>query len=107
MSGFKTDPSTVKVVVVGAGVCGLTAAHELARRGFTVEVFDSAHHMGGLAWSKKAKPPSTPPVGNEELGHPTGSAATALPVEHGFRFFPGFYRHLFDTTCRTPSAEKR
>lgn len=25
-----------------------------------------------------------------------------LPGEHGFRYFPGFYRHLFDTMKRTP-----
>ena len=25
-----------------------------------------------------------------------------LPGEHGFRFFPGFYHHLFDTMKRTP-----
>lgn len=25
-----------------------------------------------------------------------------IPGEHGFRFFPGFYRHLFDTMKRTP-----
>jgi hypothetical protein len=25
-----------------------------------------------------------------------------IPGEHGYRFFPGFYRHLFDTMKRTP-----
>lgn len=25
-----------------------------------------------------------------------------VPGEHGFRYFPGFYRHLFDTMQRTP-----
>lgn len=25
-----------------------------------------------------------------------------VPGEHGFRYFPGFYRHLFDTMRRTP-----
>ncbi len=28
----------------------------------------------------------------------------AVPGEHGFRFFPSFYRHLFDTMQRTPQA---
>ncbi len=27
--------------------------------------------------------------------------------EHGFRFFPGFYRHLFDTMRRTPVLDAR
>ena len=29
-------------------------------------------------------------------------ADVALPGEHGYRFFPSFYRHLFDTMRRTP-----
>ena len=31
---------------------------------------------------------------------------TDLPAEHGFRFFPGFYRHLPDTMSRIPSGKK-
>ena len=70
MSGFELDPSNVNVVVVGAGVCGLTAAHELVRRGFKVRVFEAAHAAGGLAWSKTAGPlVAGPPKGNQELGH--------------------------------------
>ena len=30
-----------------------------------------------------------------------------LPAEHGFRFFPGFYRHLPDTMRRIPSPGRR
>src|SRR5262249_39985025 len=29
-----------------------------------------------------------------------------LPGEHGFRFFPGFYRHLPDTMKRIPCGDK-
>ncbi|AKH85545.1 hypothetical protein AA958_28585 [Streptomyces sp. CNQ-509] len=39
----------VDVVVVGAGPNGLTAAVELARRGFTVEVFEARDSIGGGA----------------------------------------------------------
>ena len=103
MGGFHIDPSTVRVAVFGAGVAGLTAAHELARRGFQVDVYEAGHSAGGLAWSKTAQPPSAAPKGNETLHHPGFDPALAkLPVEHGFRFFPGFYRHLFDTMERTP-----
>ena len=28
-----------------------------------------------------------------------------LPAEHGFRFFPGFYRHIPDTMSRIPTAD--
>jgi protoporphyrinogen oxidase len=41
----------VKVAVVGAGPAGLTAAHQLARRGVTVEVFEAGEAVGGLARS--------------------------------------------------------
>lgn len=30
-----------------------------------------------------------------------------IPGEHGYRFFPGFYRHIFDTMRRTPVFNKR
>jgi hypothetical protein len=29
-----------------------------------------------------------------------------LPGEHGFHFFPGYYRHLFDTMRRTPIVDE-
>lgn len=28
-----------------------------------------------------------------------------LPGEHGFRFFPSFYRHVFDTMRRIPDGD--
>jgi uncharacterized protein with NAD-binding domain and iron-sulfur cluster len=30
-----------------------------------------------------------------------------IPGEHGYRFFPSFYRHLFDTMKRTPILERK
>jgi uncharacterized protein with NAD-binding domain and iron-sulfur cluster len=76
-----------KVVILGAGVAGMTAAHELAERGFEVEVYESRDIVGGKARS---------------FSLPGG-----CPAEHGFRFFPGFYRHLHDTMERIPYQEQR
>lgn len=33
-------------------------------------------------------------------------AATFVPGEHGYRFFPSFYKHLFDSMRRTPILEE-
>lgn len=38
-----------KVVIFGAGITGLSAARELKKQGFEIEVFEAASHMGGLA----------------------------------------------------------
>jgi NADPH-dependent glutamate synthase beta subunit-like oxidoreductase/ferredoxin len=39
-----------KIAVVGAGVCGLTCAHDLALLGYEVEVFESAPVPGGMLY---------------------------------------------------------
>lgn len=39
-----------RVAVIGAGVCGLTCAHDLALLGYTVEVFESAPVPGGMLY---------------------------------------------------------
>jgi uncharacterized protein with NAD-binding domain and iron-sulfur cluster len=79
------------VAVLGGGVAGLSAAHELAERGFDVTVYEQRDAPGGKARSIP------------HAGSGTGGRAD-LPGEHGFRFFPGFYRHLPDTMGRIPLA---
>jgi uncharacterized protein with NAD-binding domain and iron-sulfur cluster len=73
------------VAVLGGGVGGLSAAHELVERGFTVTVHEKRAVPGGKARSYPAP-------------------GSGLPAEHGFRFFPGFYRHLPDTMARIPAG---
>jgi uncharacterized protein with NAD-binding domain and iron-sulfur cluster len=82
-----------RVAVLGGGVAGLTAAHELAQRGFEVVVLEARDLPGGKARSLPV--PGSGTGGREDL-----------PAEHGFRFFPGFYRHLPDTMQRIPDAGK-
>jgi uncharacterized protein with NAD-binding domain and iron-sulfur cluster len=76
-----------RVAVLGGGVAGLTAAHELAERGFEVAVYESRELLGG-----KARSPPVPGSGVD--------GRRDLPAEHGFRFFPGFYKHVPDTMRR-------
>jgi len=39
-----------KIAIVGAGVCGLTCAHDLGLLGYSVEVFESAPVPGGMLY---------------------------------------------------------
>lgn len=83
-----------KVVVLGGGVAGMSAAHELIERGFAVTVYESKPVPGGKARSMPV--PGSGVNGRKDL-----------PGEHGFRFFPRFYRHLPDTMARIPYGAGR
>ncbi len=77
-----------RVAVLGGGMAGLTAAHELAERGFKVDVYEPVA-LGG-----KARSIGVPGTARGGRGR--------LPGEHGFRFFPGFYHHVPDSMRRIP-----
>src|SRR3954462_11517831 len=89
-----------RVAVLGGGVAGLTpapqrgerrvgvpAAHERGGRGLEVTVYEARDRLGGKARSL--------PVPGSGAG-----GRADLPAEHGFRFFPGFYKHVPDTMPR-------
>jgi len=80
------------VIVIGGGIGGLTAAQELAERGLEVHVYDTR-----ATWGGKARTQPVPGTG-------TGGRRD-LPGEHGFRFYPRFYRHVIDMMARTPVGE--
>lgn len=85
-----------KVVVLGGGVAGLSAAHELIERGFAVEVYEAMKIPGGKARSIDVRTPLNSQVYRATIqGKP-------LPGEHGFRFFPRFYKHVTNTMSRIP-----
>jgi 15-cis-phytoene desaturase len=85
--------SSPTVIVLGGGVGGMSAAHELAERGFDVKVYEQRDVPGG-----KARSISVP-------GSGVGGRSD-LPGEHGFRFFPGFYSHVPDTMKRIPYEDQ-
>ncbi|MGW1881262.1 hydroxysqualene dehydroxylase [Streptomyces sp. NPDC001970] len=80
-----------RVAVLGGGVSGLSAAQELAERGYAVTVYEYYDVLGG-----KARSMDVPGTGS--------GGRRPLPGEHGFRFIPGFYRNLPDTLRRIPYA---
>lgn len=91
LAGYHASPAAAAgrtVAILGGGVAGLSAAHELVERGFAVTVYERKA-LGGKARSI--------PVPDSATGD-----RLPLPGEHGFRFFPGFYQNLTDNMRRTP-----
>ncbi|MEM7101289.1 MAG: FAD-dependent oxidoreductase [Pseudomonadota bacterium] len=84
-----TSATKNKVIVIGGGVGGLSAAHMLVNRGFDVEVYERHCVPGGKARSYGIAGTGTD--GRQDL-----------PAEHGFRFVPAYYRHLPQTMEEIP-----
>ncbi|KYF47581.1 hypothetical protein BE08_26605 [Sorangium cellulosum] len=86
--------SKVKVAILGGGIGGLCAAHELAENGGELEihVYEASDALGGKARSQFL------------TGTGTGERFD-LPGEHGFRFFPAWYNHIPDTMRRIPRSD--
>jgi uncharacterized protein with NAD-binding domain and iron-sulfur cluster len=132
MSHTITTPGSCKrrrtVAVLGAGIAGLTAAQELAERGFDVTVYEPRRDE---RWGLDAEPVGTyPPVKlgglaasqYSTVGPYTGSLAELRPFpgrrgqprdpgravagEHGFRFFPAYYIHIWDLFQRIPIYQR-
>ncbi len=77
----------VNVAILGAGIGGLSTAHHLAEAGVNdIHVYEATSEVGGKAKSQTV----------------TGG----YDGEHGFRFFPHFYRHVVDTMKSIPSGSK-
>jgi uncharacterized protein with NAD-binding domain and iron-sulfur cluster len=104
-----------KVVILGGGVGGMSAAHELIERGFDVEVFERQSLPGGKARSIPVYESLDDRGGKAIHGRGVekyvgsrgyelrpGAKRPWLPGEHGFRFFPSFYKHVTDTMARIP-----
>jgi uncharacterized protein with NAD-binding domain and iron-sulfur cluster len=77
------------VAILGGGIGGLSAAQELAERGFKVTVYEALSQLGGKARSFGAT--GTGKDGRQDL-----------PAEHGFRVFAGEYGATRDVMKKIP-----
>jgi geranylgeranyl pyrophosphate synthase/uncharacterized protein with NAD-binding domain and iron-sulfur cluster len=101
------DVVTARVVILGGGVAGMSAAHELVERGFDVVVLERRDIAGGKARSIPVSDDGCGRSGHMLVDSGVASIEHHLPGEHGFRFFPGFYKHVIDTMRRIPSFDGR
>ena len=76
----------MNINIYGAGISGLTVAHELIEKGFNITVYDKNDIVGGMARSVREK-------GNN------------IPTEHSWRGYGPFYYNLFNILDRIPIKE--
>ena len=75
----------MNVNIYGAGISGLTTAHELVEKGFKVTVYDKNDIVGGMARSVRDK--------------------NNVPTEHSWRGYGPFYYNSFNILNRIPIEE--
>lgn len=76
----------MKIIIFGAGISGLTVAHELIEKGFDVEIYEKNSIAGGMARSFRNK--------------------DNIPTEHSWRGYGPFYHNTFEIMKRIPLVEK-
>jgi uncharacterized protein with NAD-binding domain and iron-sulfur cluster len=79
----------------------LLACHAVPE-GVEFEILDAdPRRSKRLRIHKKPSDPARPEARRREI-----LVEEFIPGEHGYRFFPAFYRHLFDTMRRTPILDE-
>ncbi|MGV0625321.1 FAD-dependent oxidoreductase [Mycolicibacter minnesotensis] len=81
-----------RVAIFGAGPGGLSAALELAERGFQVDLYEKSSWLGGKSRSETL--PGTGTGGRRDL-----------PLENGPHLYWGTYQHWNDTLARVPTDD--
>ena len=82
----RAEPEAVDVVIVGAGLAGLSTAYRLQRSGMSVLILEATPHVGGRNRTAAYDGNTGPEIGLEELweGNPALEIADELrvPVSH-------------------------
>ena len=70
-----------RVVILGAGLCGMSAAHELGKLGYTCELLEARSRPGGRCWTVRAGTRETEVGGPGQIaGFPEGFYMNAGPA---------------------------
>lgn len=83
---MQSQNNNKKVLIFGGGIAGLTAAHELAEKGYKVTLVEKSPHLGGMAYSSRI----------------TNSEWDNLPTEHSWRAYLVWYHNFFNIAKRIP-----
>ena len=83
----------------------MSAAQELIERGFEVVVLERRDIAGGKARSIPVIHDAAGTSGHQLAAGGAAPVEHRVPGEHGFRFFPGFYKHVTDTMRRIRSFD--
>jgi hypothetical protein len=83
IAAVDTDPPK-RVAVFGAGIAGLTVAHELARRGYLVSVYETNAEAGGFFRSARR------------------AVNGNIPSEYSWHGFGPWYHNVFDLMKQIP-----
>jgi len=105
------EASENTVLIMGAGVAGLTAGIELIERGFDVTILTEGHRLGGKGSSwrdSRVDPKATwhddPRIGRENHETPKSSGPVKYRgpaiVNHGYHSVFGFYHNFIDLLKR-------
>jgi len=93
-SAFARRSTVKRVAIFGGGPAGMTAAHELAERGFRVDLYERQAVLGGKVRSLTAR-------GTGTDGRPD------YPLNMGGHYFIGGYPNLGETLGRIPVGAGR
>lgn len=97
-------PESVDVVVVGAGLSGLTAARDLLAAGKSVKVLEARDRVGGKVYNQRLKNGGVTEVGAEFVG-PTQDKVLQMIADLGLTTFRTYNQGktvLWRNETRTP-----